>query len=83
MVGELGEGRYIVLDENAIDRRAGNRYFVWDVKYAKIVKNGTRTIVKPISAGLGDGDLIGPCGALDAANYGINWLIRVYNWLGK
>jgi len=68
---------------NAIDKRAGNRYFVWDVKYAKLIKNGIKTITKPISAGLGDGDLIDPYGVLDTTNYGINWLIKVYNWLGK
>ena len=67
----------------AIANRAGNRYWVRDLRNAKLIKVGFRVVEKPISAGLTEDGLIDPYGVLDTANYGVNWLINVFNWLGR
>jgi len=62
-------------------------YWVRDFRNINTIKEGIRTVDRPITAGLDDeGNLIDPYGVLDAQNHGkdaVKSLIAIFNWLHK
>ena len=65
-------------------RDAGNRFYVTGhEKYLDVVKSRLPMVRRVVSPGLTDEGLVDPYGVIDVADYGVEPLLRAYEWIRK